>query len=191
MKSPNYYEILNINENASSDEIRSAFLRLSKKFHPDKVGQFSNKSTTDKYVKINEAYQVLSKHTSRTAYDFNLSEATRLHTTGKPPNVQYYQSWNAQRPNASTSTAPPFGVKWIPRVSNMKLTVALICLGISGGIFGFFSVQKLFSKRQEYMDEVSRQASQHHASCREQAKKLGNDGQLQRIAEKILTNRTQ
>lgn len=41
------------------------------------------------------------------------------------------------------------------------------------------------------MDEVSRQASQHHASCREHAKKLGNDGQLQRMAEKLLSNKTQ
>lgn len=91
MKSPNYYEVLNINQNASAYEIRSAFLRLSKKFHPDKVGQFSNKSTTDNYVRINEAYQILSKHSSRSAHDFDLSEASKLHTTGKPPNVQYYQ----------------------------------------------------------------------------------------------------
>lgn len=91
MKGPNYYEVLNINRNASADEIRNAFLRLSKKFHPDKIGQLSNKSATDKYVKINEAYQVLRNHSSRIAYDFNLSEAIRLHKTGKPPKVQYYQ----------------------------------------------------------------------------------------------------
>lgn len=91
MKSPNYYEILNIDQDASPNEIRRAFLTLSKKFHPDKVGQLSNKSTTDKYVRINEAYQVLSKHSSRIAYDFNLSEAKKLHPTGKSPNVEYYQ----------------------------------------------------------------------------------------------------
>uniref|UniRef100_T1GR82 J domain-containing protein n=1 Tax=Megaselia scalaris TaxID=36166 RepID=T1GR82_MEGSC len=149
MKSENYYEILNVHQNASTDEIRNAFLRLSKKFHPDKVGQFSNKNSTEKYIKINEAYQVLSKHASRTAYDFNLSEAQRLHKPGVQ-NINYYDSWTVRQPTSgSSSNSQPYGVKWIPRVSNISLMAALLFLGISGGIFGFFSVHTKCIKIEE------------------------------------------
>lgn len=61
MKNP--YETLDVSENASKDEIKSAYRKLAKKFHPD---QYSNNPlkdlAEDKMREINEAYDYLMKN---------------------------------------------------------------------------------------------------------------------------------
>ena len=53
-----YYEVLGINRNASADEIKSAFRKLSKKYHPDLNPD--DPTAEEKFKEINEAYQILS-----------------------------------------------------------------------------------------------------------------------------------
>lgn len=62
----NYYEILGLSSNATDDEIKTAYRTLCKKYHPD-VNDASNAATF--FRLIQEAYETLSKHTSRIAYD--------------------------------------------------------------------------------------------------------------------------
>lgn len=59
----NYYDILEINQNASQKEIKTAWKRLAKKFHPDKAGN------TKHMQDINEAYETLSDINKRKKYD--------------------------------------------------------------------------------------------------------------------------
>ncbi len=61
-----YYEVLGVPRNASSDEIKKAFRRLAREYHPD-----VNKSpdAENKFKEINEAYEVLSDDQRRAAYD--------------------------------------------------------------------------------------------------------------------------
>jgi len=61
--SGNYYDILGIKKNASSDEVKKAFRRLARKHHPDAGGE------EEKFKQINEAYEVLSDPEKRTQYD--------------------------------------------------------------------------------------------------------------------------
>lgn len=58
-----YYEVLELKDTATSEEIKRAFRRLSKKYHPDKGGD------ADKFKEINEAYQTLSNPAKKAAYD--------------------------------------------------------------------------------------------------------------------------
>ena len=61
MTSPqkDFYEILGINKNATSDEIRKAYKKLAIKWHPDKNP--NNKEEAEaKFKEISEAYSVLS-----------------------------------------------------------------------------------------------------------------------------------
>ncbi|MBD5391434.1 J domain-containing protein [bacterium] len=65
-----YYEILEIKPSASAVEIKRAFYRLSKKYHPD-----VNPKTADLFKQINEAYQTLSDTQSRAEYDRKMNAA--------------------------------------------------------------------------------------------------------------------
>ncbi|MCG9891324.1 MAG: J domain-containing protein [Thermosynechococcaceae cyanobacterium MS004] len=63
----NYYEILEVPRAASSDEIKQAYRRLARKYHPDLNP--GNKAAEDRFKDINEAYDVLSDLTKRSQYD--------------------------------------------------------------------------------------------------------------------------
>jgi molecular chaperone DnaJ len=66
MASRDYYEILSVSRTASADELKAAFRKLARQFHPD-----VNKEpgAEDKFKEINEAYAVLSDPEKRAAYD--------------------------------------------------------------------------------------------------------------------------
>ena len=81
MDSKGYYKTLGVGENASDDEIKKSFRKLSLKFHPDKQANKSDKEKKDaeaKFKEVNEAYQVLSDPEKRKQYDrgtFNFGSA--------------------------------------------------------------------------------------------------------------------
>ena len=63
----NYYEVLGVPKDASDKDIRAAYRRLARKYHPD-VNR-GDPSAESKFKEINEAYQVLSNADSRKKYD--------------------------------------------------------------------------------------------------------------------------
>jgi molecular chaperone DnaJ len=62
-----YYEILGVNKKASEADIKKAFRKLARKFHPD-VNP-GDKSSESKFKELNEAYEVLSDAKKRKQYD--------------------------------------------------------------------------------------------------------------------------
>ena len=63
-----YYEVLGVDKNASDDDLKRAFRRLAKKYHPD--ANPDNKAEAEKKFKeVNEAYEVLSNKEKRQMYD--------------------------------------------------------------------------------------------------------------------------
>ncbi len=61
-----YYEVLGVSRSANDDEVKKAFRRLAKQYHPD-----ANKEqgAEARFIEINEAYEVLSDPQKRAAYD--------------------------------------------------------------------------------------------------------------------------
>ncbi len=66
MNKRDYYEVLGVDKNASEDEIKSAFRKLAKKYHPD-VSKEEN--AAEKFKEAQEAYAVLSDAEKRKQYD--------------------------------------------------------------------------------------------------------------------------
>jgi curved DNA-binding protein len=62
-----YYETLGVSKTANEDEIRSAFRKLARKYHPDVAKD--KKTAEEKFKQINEAYEVLSDPEKRRKYD--------------------------------------------------------------------------------------------------------------------------
>lgn len=67
MANKDYYEILGIDKKASADEIKSAYRRLAKKYHPDL--NKDDKGAAEKFKEINEAYEILGDEKKRANYD--------------------------------------------------------------------------------------------------------------------------
>ena len=135
-----FYYILGVDANCSSIEIKEAYRKLSKKFHPD-LNQ-NDKYFEGRFREIHEAYIILNDPTQRAMYDRNMkkfkapispgnSSSQQQQRTHKPPPGNYYQA----RPATSS------GYKVNPRRSiDVLFTVILIGITI---IFGDYVYKAL------------------------------------------------
>lgn len=88
VKFKDYYEVLGVSRTASQDEIKSAFRKLARKYHPD-----VNKAAgaEDKFKEINEAHEVLADPDKRSKYD-RLGASWRDGQDFTPPPGYQYRS---------------------------------------------------------------------------------------------------
>ena len=103
----NHYQTLQVNSQATQAEIKLAYRRLAKQFHPDRQPEAQN---CDRIIALNAAYEILSDRNSRRLYDrqqqlgqnsdFFVSRQARdaaaqqqyqRHRASKPPEVNYQQ----------------------------------------------------------------------------------------------------
>ena len=66
----NYYDVLGVSKTASQDEIKSAYRKLAKQYHPD--FHPGDAAAAEKFKEINEANETLSDENKRKQYDFEL-----------------------------------------------------------------------------------------------------------------------
>ena len=67
MSKRDYYEILGVEKNSSSDEIKKAYRKVAMQFHPDRNP--GDKSAEDKFKEAAEAYEILGDQDKRSQYD--------------------------------------------------------------------------------------------------------------------------
>ena len=70
MANKDYYEILGVDKNASEEELKKAYRKLAKKYHPD--ANVGDVKAEQMFKKISKAYEILSDQTSRLKYDRDL-----------------------------------------------------------------------------------------------------------------------
>ncbi len=64
---PDYYKILGVGKNASDDEIKKAYRKLARQYHPDR--NHGDKAAEERFKEISQAHDVLSDPEKRKAYD--------------------------------------------------------------------------------------------------------------------------
>ncbi|EDW02288.1 dnaJ-like protein 60 [Drosophila grimshawi] len=176
-KKESHYEVLNVSNDCTKRDIRNAYLKLSKQYHPDVKSNAANAENTARFVQITEAYQTLIKTSTRKDYDASLiwnPGGTR----------ETIQPWEV-RTNYSTDPGPYYGIKGISRVSNWQVALFLISLGILGAFFGFSSAKHSFELNRHVQDEISAEANSHHAAVVADAQKYGNQEQMRRMVERL------
>jgi len=78
-----YYKILGVGKTAASEEIKKAFRKLAREYHPDVAK--SKAGTEDKFKEINEAYEVLGDAEKRKKYDALGSNWNQAQGAQRPP----------------------------------------------------------------------------------------------------------
>lgn len=96
MEYKDYYKTLGVNKKAKSDEIKKAYRKLAKQYHPDT--NKNNIKAEDKFKEINEAYEVLSDKEKRSKYDMFGSNANFKGGNNFDP-----RKYGAYRGNASNN----------------------------------------------------------------------------------------
>lgn len=93
-----YYKILEVEENASDDDIKKSYRALSKKYHPD-----VNPDGSEKFKEIAEAYEILGDKTKRAQYD-----TTKTNPYAGTPFQDIFSSmFNQQNPNFRQRKSAP------------------------------------------------------------------------------------
>lgn len=128
-----YYEILGVRKSASQEEIKEAYKKLIKKYHPDiyqgnKI--FAEKKTKD----LNLAYDVLSDPSSRAAYDEEIAPTPKYQYT--PPRYTtstYYTRSTSTNANTTSSTYTKinemhnkFSDDVVKKISSLKTTQRIL-----------------------------------------------------------------
>ena len=89
--SKNYYKILDISEFSTSDEIKNAYRKLARKWHPDIAG--NTPDVIAKFKEINEAYEILSNCIKKSDYD----KAQKFYTYAKNTKSNFKETKNEKQ----------------------------------------------------------------------------------------------
>ncbi len=94
MEFKDYYKILGLDRTAGKDDIKKAFRKLARKFHPD-VNP-GDKAAVEKFKEVNEAYEVLSDPEKREKYDRFGAQWQQYEQAGGRPEDFHWEQWQAR-----------------------------------------------------------------------------------------------
>ncbi|KAL2507672.1 NAD(P)H-quinone oxidoreductase subunit T [Forsythia ovata] len=98
--SDSYYQFLGVAASSDLEEIKAAYRRLSKEYHPDTT-ELPLKAASEKFMKLREIYDVLSNDEKRKFYDWSLAqeaasrEAEKMRMKLEDPYMQDLENWES------------------------------------------------------------------------------------------------
>ncbi|CAK9137129.1 unnamed protein product [Ilex paraguariensis] len=95
-----HYQFLGVSAEADLEEIKAAYRRLSKEYHPDTTS-LPLKAASDKFMQLREVYDILSDEEKRRFYDWTLAqeaasrEAEKMRMKLRDPYMQDVENWES------------------------------------------------------------------------------------------------
>ncbi|XP_026991546.1 dnaJ homolog subfamily C member 4 [Tachysurus fulvidraco] len=183
-----YYDVLGVKADASLDEIKNAFFDKSKKLHPD--SDPSNPVLHSQFVKLNEAYRVLSKEGTRKDYDlrmryhhFDQSFRPSSRYTHNPSNAETTENvhyWEQFRSTQDFSEDD-----WQnKRKKNLRLVgycIVAMLLSIGAHYFGFRKLEEIHN---DFMDKKDNAITKIYNESKERARVNGFKKQQEILRQK-------
>lgn len=122
-----YYQILNIGRNASQEDIKRAYRKLSRKYHPDNAGE----QAREQFDRVQEAYGVLGDEEKRAVYDERMradgsgdrggGKAAHVKNAGQPDGQEdYYKDLAAFYTGAYKNSFDQFFGKGMKKQAEQK-----------------------------------------------------------------------
>ena len=158
----NYYQILDIKPDATSDEIKKAFRRKALQFHPD-VCKLSNANIL--FIEVYEAFEILSNYQNREKYDailFEQEKEKEIVEVRRTANDDMYNAWinNAKAKAEGHSRMKYKEYKrsaFSEIIETTRKTISIGCIASfliiwALGLYGFFAglVQLRRQERDDY-----------------------------------------
>lgn len=99
-----YYQILGVDKNADAKQIKAAYRKLARKWHPDLHTDKKKPAAEEKFKLVNEAYEVLSDPEKRTKYDKYGSKWNTDSNFEPAPDMDDFQSYAGRSGQADHSS---------------------------------------------------------------------------------------
>uniref|UniRef100_A0A452IFT5 J domain-containing protein n=1 Tax=Gopherus agassizii TaxID=38772 RepID=A0A452IFT5_9SAUR len=149
----NYYDLLGIKQDATMEEIKQAFFTKSKKVHPD--SDPNNPDLHSQFIRLNQAYQVLSKEGSRRLYDRKGQKAPALHprstaSTDSWPhsNMRYWEQFRTHHSETFSGTQAKQRQRW-----NRQFFGYCLLLMLASMAAHYVAYRKLEEVHNSFMDK--------------------------------------
>ncbi|GAB6027647.1 DnaJ sub C member 4 [Chamberlinius hualienensis] len=195
----NYYDILGVKQDCNQNDIKEAFIKLSKENHPD--GDPHDKTRHSKFVLINEAYTALVRRQSRVLYD----EALRNQKRGFHEPMRYQNAYQPNMHHRSWRMHPDFdsmrnskqnegfweryyGIQGLKRLPNWSIAAACcICVALSTVAF-ICSTKKVAERRREAVLKTNAASMAVYNTVRKRARENTNEEQMIWLSDSLENN---
>ena len=200
--SRSHYRTLGVGRDATKAEIKSAFLTLTKKHHPDRHPPSKSKDAHKNFREISEAYSVLSDPAKRCAYDRKLfGVSSQPDFTSNPSSVdekfgglydynpranaytyarayKYYDMSEAEWEEVNKRSG-----KFSPRKGNFRILRVLVVLMLAGTLLHSVRIYYSHRRHRQRALEESKRNEALYAAVREQGKNSTLQEQLSRLTD--------
>ncbi|KAJ2951552.1 hypothetical protein O0L34_g13701 [Tuta absoluta] len=195
-----HYDVLGLRRNCTEKDIKEAFIKLSKEFHPDRN---KDANAQQHFVRIVEAYNTLSKPSSRSQYDHSTLSPYKSTTSSsgyyraqdyarptQPPKYHnyYYEAQQKRQQNARQAGTPYYGGAGVMKIP--KYVLVLLCFGIAavGTVLQIFVIREMYVVQKRQALERSRHLSEELDRVRQAAEGKTNEMQTRMLLEKIVNS---
>ncbi|XP_063364854.1 dnaJ-like protein 60 isoform X2 [Cydia amplana] len=187
------YDVLRLRRNCTDKEIKEAFIKMSKEYHPDKN---KDARAQERFVSIVEAYNVLGKPSSRAQYDilYKSNQSAYVQKTHVPWNLRNNPAYHYhyQYQNTQTNTQRPrnqksyYGVSGVKKMPNYMIIMICCGFGLVGLVIQMYVIRHSFLLHRENINEKSRIAAEELDKVRAAAEENGNELQTRLLLERIV-----